>query len=39
MEPDRLYLILSTLAFAAGLVHAIQELRARRWLEGRWHWL
>ena len=37
METDRLLLILSTVAFAAGLVHAVVALRAGKWAENRWH--
>ncbi|QIF04601.1 cytochrome c biogenesis protein CcsA [Roseimicrobium sp. ORNL1] len=37
MEPARLYLLLSTIAFVAGLVHAIVAIRAGQWRESRWH--
>ena len=36
---DRLLLILSTLAFAGGVVHAVVALRAGRWKESRWQWV
>ena len=39
MEPARLYLLLSTIAFVAGLVHAIIAIRAGQWKESRWHML
>ena len=37
METDRLLLLLSTIAFAAGLVHAVMALRAGKWAENRHH--
>ncbi|MDB6119724.1 MAG: ccmC [Verrucomicrobiaceae bacterium] len=36
---DRLLLILATLAFVGGLVHAVISLRAGTWKENRWHWV
>ncbi len=36
---DRTLLILATLAFLGGLVHAIVSLRAGTWRENRWHWV
>lgn len=39
MELTRLLLILSTVAFMAGVVHAIAALRAGRWQENNWHFL
>ncbi len=36
---DRLFLILATLAFVGGLVHAVMALRAGKWRENRWHWV
>lgn len=37
MEFTRLLLLLSTVAFVAGLVHAIVTIRAGAWQESRWH--
>ena len=37
MEPSRLLLVLATLAFLGGVVHAVVTLRAGRWHESRWH--
>jgi ABC-type uncharacterized transport system permease subunit len=37
MELTRFLLLLSTLAFVAGLGHAIAALRAGRWQESKWH--
>lgn len=37
MEITRLLLLLSTLAFLAGLVHAVLALRAGQWRETHWH--
>ena len=37
MEPSRLYLLLSTIAFVAGFIHAIVAIRAGQWRESRWH--
>jgi len=39
MDTPRLFLLLSTLAFIGGVVHAVIVLRAGRWRESRWHWL
>jgi ABC-type uncharacterized transport system permease subunit len=39
MEPSRLLLVLATLAFLGGVVHAVITLRAGRWHESRWHLL
>jgi HemX protein len=39
METARLLLLLSTLAFLAGLVHAVLAIRAGQWRESRWHTL
>ncbi len=39
MDPARLYLLISTIAFVAGLVHAIVAIRAGQWRESRWHTL
>src|SRR3954447_25663555 len=39
MEPTRLLLLLSTIAFLGGLVHAIVAIRAGAWQESRWHLL
>lgn len=39
MELSRLLLLLSTVAFVAGLVHAIVAIRAGDWKESRWHLL
>ena len=36
---DRTLLILATLAFLGGLMHAIVSLRAGTWRENRWHWV
>ncbi len=36
---DRLLLILSTLAFLGGMVHAVVSLRAGTWQGNRWHWV
>ncbi len=37
MEPSRLLLVLATLAFLGGVIHAIIALKAGRWKESRWH--
>jgi HemX protein len=37
MDPTRLLLLLSTIAFVGGLVHAIVAIRAGAWRESRWH--
>jgi HemX protein len=37
MELTRLLLLLSTVAFLGGLVHAIVAIRAGAWQESRWH--
>jgi ABC-type uncharacterized transport system permease subunit len=37
MEVTRLLLLLSTIAFVGGLVHAIVAIRAGAWKESRWH--
>lgn len=39
MELTRLLLLLSTIAFVGGLVHAIVVIRAGAWKESRWHLL
>src|SRR3954463_5703522 len=39
MELTRLLLLLSTIAFLGGLVHAIVTIRAGAWKESRWHLL
>jgi HemX protein len=39
MELTRLLLLLSTIAFVGGLVHAIVTIRAGAWKESRWHLL
>ena len=39
MELTRLLLLLSTIAFVGGLVHAIVAIRAGAWKESRWHLL
>lgn len=39
MPNDRLLLLLSTLAFAGGLIHAVLALRAGKWHENKWHLL
>jgi ABC-type uncharacterized transport system permease subunit len=39
MELTRLLLLLSTIAFLGGLVHAIVAIRAGAWKESRWHLL
>lgn len=39
MDLTRILLLLSTLAFVGGLVHAIVTLRAGAWKESRWHLL
>ena len=36
---DRTLLLLATLAFLGGLVHAVISLRAGTWKENRWHWV
>lgn len=37
MEPTRLILLFSTIAFFGGLIYAIFALRSNRWKENRWH--
>ncbi len=37
MALDRLLLLISTIAFLAGLLHAIVSIRAGSWKESRWH--
>ncbi len=37
MEPSRILLVLATLAFIGGVIHAVIALRAGRWQESRWH--
>jgi len=39
MSVSQLLLLLATLAFAGGAVHAVMALRAERWRESRWHWV
>lgn len=39
MKLDQILLVLATLAFAGGLLHAVVLLRAGRWSESRSHWL
>lgn len=39
MEFTRLLLLLSTIAFVGGVVHAIVTIRAGAWRESRWHLL
>ena len=39
MDLARLFLLLSTLAFVGGVIHAILVLRAGGWKESRWHLL
>ena len=39
MEIDRLLLILATLAFAGGLVHAMVAIKAGTWKKSSWHLL
>ena len=37
MEPTRLILLFSTIAFVVGFVHALVAIRAGAWKESRWH--
>lgn len=39
MSLDRLLLLLATLAFVGGLVHAVWALRRGSWQESKWHWV
>ncbi len=39
MDSTRFLLLLSTIAFVAGLVHALVVIRAGSWKESRWHLL
>lgn len=36
---DRILLIIATLAFLGGMVHAVVSLRAGTWRENRWYWV
>ena len=37
MDTPHLFLLLSTLAFIGGVIHAVIVLRAGRWRESKWH--
>ncbi len=39
MTHDRLLLLMSTLAFLAGVVHAVSALRRQQWRASRWQWV